>query len=136
MRAVIPDDADLLESSQKKDRVVHARFSRSEFNRIKAAASKAGLTISGFLRTLTLEEAGVQPFLSDDDRAILGLLVSDVRAVGVNLNQLARAVNRREAGRLNGERDAIDDVQRVLAIVLLELRAFAARRARSRVGTR
>ena len=95
----------------------------------------AGMTVSGFLRSLILEGAGVRPFLTDADRAVLSLLLSDIKAVGVNLNQLARARNRGETGQSQDEKRVIDDVQRVVAIVLFELQTFAERGARMRVGS-
>jgi hypothetical protein len=120
---------------ERRDKVVHARFSASEIERIERAAQAAGMTVSGFLRSLTLEGAGVRPFFSDADRAVLSLLLSDVKSVGVNLNQLARARNRGETERSKDEKKVIDDVQRVVAIVLFELQAFAERGAHRRVGS-
>ncbi|TCM48361.1 hypothetical protein C8J36_11461 [Rhizobium sp. PP-F2F-G48] len=119
---------------KRRDKVVHARFSTTEIERIEHAAKAAGMTVSGFLRSLTLEEAGVRPFFTDADRAVLSLLLGDVRAVGVNLNQLSRARNRGEAGQSQEEKKVINDVQRVVAIVLFELQAFAERGARRGVG--
>ncbi|WP_105385180.1 plasmid mobilization protein [Neorhizobium alkalisoli] len=120
---------------ERRDKVVHARFSKTEIERIEDAAEAAGMTVSGFLRSLSLEGAGARPFFSDADRAVLSLLLADVKAVGVNLNQLARARNRGEAGQSQEEKRVIDDVQRVVAIVLFELQAFAERGARERVGS-
>jgi hypothetical protein len=115
---------------EHKDKVVHARFSKAEIERIEHAAQAAGMTVSGFLRSLALEGAGVRPFFSEADRAILSLLLADVKAVGVNLNQLARVRNKGERGGSQEEKRVIDDVQRVLAIVLFELQSFAERGAR------
>jgi len=126
------DGSFIASADERKDKVVHARFSTSEMTRIERAAESAGLTVSAFMRSLSLEGAGVRPFFTDDDRTILGLLLSDVRAVGVNLNQLARAANRRGPGWSEEEREAMDDVQRVVAALLLELRSFADRGARMR----
>ncbi|ULJ75919.1 plasmid mobilization protein [Rhizobium gallicum] len=116
----------------RKDRVVHARFSASELAAIDSAAEAAGLTVSAFMRSLTLEGAGVRPFLTDDDRAVFEMLISDMRSVGVNLNQLARSAN--ASGRLSEADVAIElsEVQRLVAAVVLELRSFAARGARRR----
>ncbi|PZM16509.1 plasmid mobilization relaxosome protein MobC [Rhizobium tubonense] len=99
---------------------------------IEKAAKAAGLTVSAFIRSLTLEGAGVRPFLTDSDLAILGLLLAEVRAIGVNLNQFARAANRRKQGRPEEERVVINDVHRAVAALLLELKAFAERGARTR----
>lgn len=120
---------------ERRDQVVHARFSKTEIERIEHAAEAAGMTVSGFLRSLILEGAGVRPFLTDADRAVLSLLLSDIKVVGVNLNQLAQARNRGETGQLQDEKRVIDDVRRVVAIVLFELQTFAKRGARMRVGS-
>lgn len=120
---------------ERRDKVVHARFSATEIERIEHAAEAAGMTVSGFLRSLTLEGAGVRPFFTEADRGVLLLLLADVKAVGVNLNQLARARNRGETGQSQEEKRVIDDVQRVVAIVLFELQAFAARGARRPAGS-
>jgi hypothetical protein len=123
-------------ADERKDKVVHARFSTSEMTRIERAAESAGLTVSAFMRSLSLEGAGIRPFFTEDDRAVLALHLSDVKAVGVNLNQLARAANRRGPHRSDEEREAIDDVQRVVVALLLELRSFAHRGTRMRMRTR
>jgi hypothetical protein len=119
---------------ERRDKVVHARFSKAEIARIEDAAETAGMTVSGFLRSLTLEGAGVRPFFSDADRAVLSLLLTDVKSVGVNLNQLARARNRGETGQSQEEKRVIDDIQRILTVVLFELRSFAESGARRRTG--
>ncbi|TDW28149.1 mobilization protein MobC [Rhizobium azibense] len=114
----------------RKDRVVHARFSACELAAIDAAAEVSGLTVSAFMRSLTLEGAGVRPFLTDDDRVVFEMLISDMRSVGVNLNQLARSAN--ASGRLSDADLALElrEVQRLVAAVVLELRSFAARGVR------
>ncbi|MEQ1409451.1 plasmid mobilization relaxosome protein MobC [Neorhizobium sp. Rsf11] len=121
-------------AEERKERVVHARFSASELTAIEQAAGAAGLTVSAFMRSLTLEGAGVRPFLTDDDRAVFEMLISDMRAIGVNLNQLARAVN--GSGRLVEAKLAAElvDVQRLAAAIVLELRSLAGRGARRRRG--
>lgn len=114
---------------QARGKVVHARFSVGELDAITSAAKAADMTVSGFLRSLTLEGAGVQPFFSDDDRAILEVLIFDIRAIGINLNQVARALNR-------GGRPSDDEIletvmasQRLFAAALIELRRYASRAA-------
>ena len=82
------------------------------------------MSVSAFVRSLSLEGAGVQPFLSPSDQAILELLGRDMHAVGNALNQLARALN---AGRqvdrshLSG---AIDDARAVAVTVAAEFGAM------------
>lgn len=123
-------------ADERKSKVVHARFRTSEMAAIERAAEHAGLTVSSFMRSLILEGAGVRPFFTEDDRAVLMLLVSDLRSVGVNLNQLARAANSGGTGQSDGVLDAIGDVQKVVAALMLELRAFAERGSRFRTGAK
>ena len=119
--------------SDRKTRVVHTRFSVMDMARIEQAAWGAELTVCAFMRSLTLEGAGVRPFFTQEDRIILSALLADLRAVGINLNQLARAANRR-GPRLDEERAVIDDVQRAMAALLYEIGLFADRGARLRKG--
>jgi Mobilization protein NikA len=123
-------------AEERKDKVVHARFSTSEMAAIERAAQNAGLGLSAFMRSLTLEGAGVRPFFTDDDRVILMLLLTGLRSAGVNLNQFARSVNSAEPNRLAGVPDAIGDLQKVVAALMLELRAFAERGSRFRTGAK
>ncbi len=78
---------------EEKAHVVTLRISASEHAAIRAAAANAGMTPSAFMRSLALDGAGVRPFLNDDDRAIWALILEDLRKIGVNLNQIAAAIN-------------------------------------------
>lgn len=119
---------------ERKDRVLHARFSTSDIAAIEQAAEATGFTVSAFMRSLTLEGAGVRPFLTDDDRAVFEMLILDMRSVGVTLNQLARTVN--SGGRLVGGEltKELGETQRLLAAIVLEIRGFAERGGRRRRG--
>lgn len=81
------------EASKRKGRVAHIRFSAAEFGALEAAARAAGMTVSAFVRSLSMEGAGVRPFLGEGDRAVLSLLADGMRTIGGNLNQIARAIN-------------------------------------------
>lgn len=89
--------------SKRRDRVAHIRFSPAEFEALERAAKSAGMNISAFVRSLSMEGAGVRPFLGEGDRAVLGLLAEGMRAIGGNLNQIARAIN-------NGRKSAPDEL--------------------------
>ena len=122
--------------STRKEKVAHIRLSQDEFCAVEAAAERAGLSVSAFIRSLSLEGAGLRPFLTEADRAIIGLLARDMRAIGSNLNQVARAIN---AGRSLGASDVANSVAAARAVantVVVELadmtqRAATARRSRS-----
>lgn len=92
------------------------------------------MTVSAFVRSLSMEGAGVRPFLADGDRAVLNLLADGMRAVGGNLNQIARAIN---TGRLPAEENiagSIKDAHRVATTLASELAEMTRHAAASRRG--
>ena len=118
----------------RRMKVAHIRLSEDEFAAVEAAATKASMSISAFLRSLSLEGAGAQPFLNRADRAIIQLLGQDIRAIGNNLNQLARTL---KAGRsVDGSHlaAAIDDARAVANTVAAELSIMTKRAAAARRG--
>jgi hypothetical protein len=120
--------------SKRKDRVAHIRFSASEFEAVEAAAATAGMTVSAFVRSLSIEGAGVRPFLKEEDRAILGLLADGMRMIAGNLNQIVRAIN---TGRMPVEDDlrgTIRDAHVVATTVTAELADMTRRSAVERRG--
>lgn len=122
------------EASKRKDRVAHVRFSPAEFDALEAAASAAGMTVSAFVRSLSMEGAGVRPFLGDEDRMVLGLLADGMRAIGGNLNQIARAIN---TGRVPTDGDvtgSIKDAHSVATTLAAELAGMTRRSAAARRG--
>jgi len=122
------------EAPKRKDRVTHIRFSQDQFAALEEAASAAGMTVSAFVRSLSLEGAGVRPFLGDGDRAVLGLLADGMRAIGGNLNQIARAIN---TGRLPAEREvagSVKDAHSVATALAAELAEMTRRSAAARRG--
>ena len=110
-----------------KDAVVRMRVSDEEQRAIAEAASVADMTVSAFVRSLSLQGAGVRPFLNSDDRQIMRVLHEDLRAIGVHLNQLARAVNAKNVVDANEIKVALLDVERVSKFTLLELKRLASR---------
>jgi hypothetical protein len=115
-------------------KVAHIRLSEDEFAAVEAAATDASMSVSAFVRSLSLEGAGAKPFLSPADRAIIQLLGQDLRAIGNYLNQLARALN---AGRsVDGSHLAgpIADARAVATTVAAELSIMTKRAAAARRG--
>lgn len=122
------------EASRRKDRVAHIRFSPAEYNALEAAASAAGMTVSAFVRSLSMEGAGVRPFLAEGDRLVFGLLADGMRAIGGNLNQIARAIN---TGMVPTESDitgSIKDAHSVATTLSSELAEMTRRSAATRRG--
>ncbi|TYR33572.1 MobC family plasmid mobilization relaxosome protein [Mesorhizobium microcysteis] len=122
------------EVSKRKEKVAHIRFSPAEFDALEAAARAAGMTVSAFVRSLSMEGAGVRPFLGERDRLVLGLLAEGMRAIGGNLNQIARAIN---TGRAPTEGDvvgSIKDAHGVATALASELAEMTRRSAAARRG--
>jgi hypothetical protein len=86
------------------------------------------------VRSLSLEGAGARAFLNPADRAIIQLLARDMRAVGNNLNQFARALN--EGRSVDGSHlaGAVDDARAVATTVAAELATMTKRAAAARRG--
>jgi len=123
MAAIERTMPDVKGTREPKSRVVHARLSGREFEAATAAAEQAGMSLSAFMRSLTLDGAGVVPFLTEDDRAIFLLLHRELRALGVNLNGLARGAH---SGLVQREaEDILRALQPVVAALAIELRALS-----------
>ncbi|MBB3544786.1 MULTISPECIES: mobilization protein [unclassified Rhizobium] len=114
---------------QRKDRVVHARFAASEWSAAEDAARQAGMTLSAFIRSLTLDGADILPLLTEEDRAVFELLHRDLRAIGVNLNSLVRLS--RQDKRSPEIVAALGELQPLIAGLMLELHRLAARPGRT-----
>lgn len=110
------------------------RVSEAEYAAVEAAAISASQTTSAFFRSLLLDGAGVRPVFNNEDRAALQLLHEDMRKIGINLNQVARALN---AGRVVHPEEvliAIRNVQLATTAVSVELRTAARRSGNARRG--
>jgi len=77
----------------RREQVAHLRLSDEELAALKAAASRADMSVSAFIRSLALEGAGKAPFLSPYDEALFQLLRQDLRSIGNCLDQLTRTLN-------------------------------------------
>ncbi|SDA96562.1 plasmid mobilization protein [Mesorhizobium qingshengii] len=108
----------------RRAKVAHIRFSEDEFSAVEAAAAKAGLSISAFLRSLSLEGAGTQPFLNTADREVIRLLGHDMRMVGHGLNHFARAMNAGRSVDILDLGGAVDNARAVATTVAAELAAM------------
>ncbi|MGE7371425.1 plasmid mobilization protein [Neorhizobium sp. NPDC001467] len=118
----------------RKGRLVNVRVTDAEHEKIEAAAKSAGMSVSAFFRSLMLEGAGVRPILTRDDRLVMAALLEDMRKIGVNLNQVARAIN---SGKVvhPAEIDLnLKNVQSIQGAVMLELRELSRRSGYQRRG--
>lgn len=121
-------------ATKRKEKIAHIRFSVADFDALEEVARAAGMTVSAFVRALSMEGAGVRPFLGEGDRAVLGLLEEGMRAIGGNLNQISRAIN---IGRVPADDElagSIRDAHVVAATVASELAEMTRRAATLRRG--
>ncbi|UCI22893.1 plasmid mobilization relaxosome protein MobC (plasmid) [Mesorhizobium sp. B2-1-8] len=72
--------------------------------------------------------------MSRQDRAIIGMLVEDMRAVGGNLNQIARALNASRSVAGSDLTGAIDDARAIAITVAAELASMTKRAGATRRG--
>ncbi|NKL21107.1 plasmid mobilization protein [Rhizobium leguminosarum] len=119
---------------EKKDRTVHVRVTADEHAAIEKAAEGADKTVSNFFRSLLLEGAGVRPILTTDDRLVMAALLEDMRMIGINLNQVARALNSGRGVHPSELDINLENVQRIQAAVMSELRALSRRAGYRRRG--
>jgi hypothetical protein len=81
-------------SATRRDRFRgYVCFAPEELEAVKVAAARANMTFSRFVRSLSLEGAGVRPLLNEEDRAVFELLIDHMRAISANLNQVSRALH-------------------------------------------
>ncbi|WP_173520615.1 MobC family plasmid mobilization relaxosome protein [Ensifer sesbaniae] len=118
----------------KKDRTVHVRVTGDEHAAIEKAAEEARMTVSSFFRSLLLEGAGVRPILTGDDRLVMAALLEDMRMIGINLNQVARALNSDRGVHPSELNINLENVQRIQAAVMSELRSLSRRAGYQRRG--
>lgn len=86
----------------RRDCVVSVRLTDAERARIEARAAEAGEAPADFLRSLILgadaprrrrQASAAVPRLTPDELALFNALGVDLRAIGTNANQIARALN-------------------------------------------
>ncbi len=88
-------------------RMRHIRLRIAEDDALKQMAAATGQTPSQVLRQLLRIAATGAPDFVGDDKIALRMLARQIAAIGRNLNQLVRSINR-------GEQVAPDDLRRVL----------------------
>lgn len=97
-----------------RQKVVHVRLSEAEFLAFEAFCADANLTVSEVLRRLVRQAAGLGPALDGDLKEIVLAHAEELRRTGVNLNQIARALN---AGREPQFEVLLDGVGRLARLI-------------------
>jgi hypothetical protein len=91
-------------AGERRTQKVTVQLAPSERQRLEAAAAKAGAGLSEYVRQLCLRRrSGVPVVAGTTQNPVAKLLADELRAIGINLNQLARVAN--QTGALeHGER--------------------------------
>lgn len=107
-------------TDRAQTRHVGVRFTAAERAALDARAAAAGLSLSDFIRAASLDAAPPRRRRKADAEGVLSAVeLRELNAVGVNLNQIARALNFGTRQPINDElQAAIDALQSVFAKVL------------------
>lgn len=116
-----------------RTRSVRVRLSEMEFAALTSFAEDAALPVSEVLRRLAREAGGLGPTLEGELAVQFKSAVVQLRKVGVNLNQVARALN---SGRAPGYEHLRDGIERLARLVALQERDLNGLRTRARVRAR
>ena len=80
----------------KRDQIVKVRLTGEEQARFRQICAERGITMSAGVRRLVREAAAFGPSMDGESRAAILELVEQWRAIGVNLNQLTKALHSRQ----------------------------------------
>ena len=75
------------------------RFAPDDFAAVEAVSAGAGLSVSAFVRQSVMRVRVVSEgmagggILGEDERLLFGVLLDEVRRVGINVNQIAMRLN-------------------------------------------
>jgi uncharacterized protein (DUF1778 family) len=81
----------------KRESIIRVRFTAAEKIQIQKAASSRGLTVSDFIRVLAINASPLFRKATPERAAFIKGL-AELGKIGSNLNQIARAINRKQAG--------------------------------------
>nr|WP_181377356.1 plasmid mobilization relaxosome protein MobC [Ochrobactrum sp. LM19]AJW30026.1 mobilization protein (MobC) [Ochrobactrum sp. LM19] len=89
-------------SRMVRDKAVRLRLSSDEFDALTAACQAANLSVSDVLRRQARSFAGLGPSFDGETRTVIRGMTEQMRAIGVNINQVARLMN---SGRVPADED-------------------------------
>jgi hypothetical protein len=105
-----------------RQKVVHVRLSEAEFLAFEAFCTDANLTVSKVLRRLVRQAAGLGPAFDGDLEETVLAHAEELRRVGVNLNQIARALNGRREPQFEVLLDGIGRLARLVGAQASDMR--------------
>lgn len=87
------EEEPLVSKARIKDQVLHTRLSRDERAAFRAFRDENGLTSSEVLRRLARQAAGFRPTYDGETREAILEYARQLKAIGTNINQIARILN-------------------------------------------
>ncbi len=108
------------ETAERRSVSLRSWVTPAERQRIEAAAQRAGTGLSDYVRELCLRRGGKEPVVAGVRRnPAAKVLADELRAIGINLNQLARVANQTGEIRREGELSmTIDQLKAAIAKVI------------------
>lgn len=92
------------------------------------------MDLGSFMRQSALQAAEVSPFLNEEDVAVIEVLHEGLRKIGINLNQITRAINsgrHMSADEITKTVKAVGDIVELTQAQFAECLSQAARKQRS-----
>ena len=108
------------DAAERRTAPLRSWVTPAEHQRIREAATQAGTPVSDYVRELCLRRQGAAPVVAGSRRnPAAKALADELRAIGVNLNQLARVANQTGELRREGELSlTIDHLKAAIARVI------------------
>lgn len=97
-----------------RQKVVHVRLSEAEFLALEAFCADVNLTVSEVLRRLVRQAGGLGLAFEGDLKQTVLAHAEELRRVGVNLNQIARALNGKREPQLEVLLDGLARLARLI----------------------
>lgn len=104
-----------MEKKETKSEAMRVRLPASELAAFQARCAEMGLTSSHVMRRLVRMFIGAGPSFDGETREVIRSMTAQMRAIGVNINQVARLMN---SGRVPADEDL--QVSFVLLVELLK----------------
>lgn len=111
-------------------------LSPTEKNLLQQLADKSNLSASRYIASLIRIDAGLSPIDNGDILKELNNMTRQIRAVGINLNQQTRAINRKQeqspeqfknnlySENLNQTKEVFNEIKRILKNLKMSLKRF------------
>ena len=101
-------------AAPKRSELVTVRLTGDELSDLRAAADRSGLTVADYLRRAVNHMMARGAVLGPEERTWATGISEELRRTGINLNQVARAVN---GGRIGDTRELASELTDYIEVV-------------------